>query len=98
MHEFEIRLSHHHRYSHRPSNDEHHLLTPSSRHGRLSRLQARTAGGCPRARDARRACRRVGRGLAGTDDGNGRDDGLAAVGECARVHDGAGRGGMGLGA
>ena len=87
-----IPLSHHHRKPHRASNDEHHLLAPPPRHGRLSSLQAGAARRRPRGRDARIARGRVCLRSARADDGDGRDDGLAAVGERTRVHDGAGGG------
>ena len=84
--------SHHHREPHRTANHKDHLFTPSSRHGRLCGLQVRAAGRRSRSPDARCPRGRVCGNSARTDDSDGRDDGLAAVGEGARVHDCAGRG------
>lgn len=96
MHSNLLSHSHHHRESHRASNDEHHFLAPSPRHGRLSSLQARAARRRPRGGDARCAPRRICRTSACTDDSNRRNDGLAPVGKCTSVHDGAGLGGLSL--
>ena len=84
-------LSHQHRESHRASNDERHLLAPSSRHGSLAGLKARTARRGPRACDARCPRRRIRLSSANADDSNCSDDGLTPVGKCTGVHDGAGR-------
>ena len=87
----EAPLSHQHCESHRTSNDERHLLAPSSRHGGLAGLKARAARRGARGRDARCARRRIRLSCANADDSNCRDDGLAPVGKCTGVHDGAGR-------
>lgn len=84
------RLSHHHRDSHRTSDDEHHLFAPSPRHRCLSGLQARAARRRSRGRDTRRPCGRICRTSAFTDNSDCCDDGLTAIGQCTRVHDGAG--------
>ena len=92
----QISLLHHHRESYRAANDEHHFLAPSSRRGRLSGLQARAARRRPRGGDARCARRRICRSSACTNDSNRCNNGLAPVGECTCVHDGAGLGTLSL--